>query len=218
MSEFNPYRAPDAPLPTGKVLGEQGLWREGKLLLAAKGTEFPDRCIKCNAPAEGYRLKRTLYWHPGWYYLTLLINLIVYAIVAMIVRKTAKLAVPLCPRHRSARTRDILIAWVGSLAAIGLIVALIGYRESLPQSMTGPTILVAVVLVLVSIIYGATRARIIVPKRINDYMAWVKGASPEFLATLPDASMPAGDPWLASEKPHGHKPESLEIVEDFKEM
>ena len=39
----------------------------------SKDGEFPDRCIKCNAPAEGYRLKKTLIWHPrAWFFLILL--------------------------------------------------------------------------------------------------------------------------------------------------
>ena len=48
------------------------LWQENKKLVARSETVFPDRCIKCNAPAGGSRLKRTLYWaHPAYLLLIL---------------------------------------------------------------------------------------------------------------------------------------------------
>ena len=62
------------------------LWRMNKRLVTRTETVFPDRCIKCNAPANGFRLKRTLYWqHPAYYFL-LLCNLLVLLIVILIVR------------------------------------------------------------------------------------------------------------------------------------
>ena len=79
MSDFNPYAPPQAEIvDRNLILGEKGdLWRDGKLLLIRKGAELPDRCLKCNEPAEGYRLKRTLSWHPPGWYLLVLLNLII---------------------------------------------------------------------------------------------------------------------------------------------
>ena len=45
-----------------------GVWRDGKIIVMSHDASFPDRCVKCNQPAAGYRLKRKLTWHPsGWY-------------------------------------------------------------------------------------------------------------------------------------------------------
>src|ERR1035438_9056155 len=49
--------------------GGIGLWRKEKKLVTRSETPFPDRCVKCNAPANGFRLKRVLYWHHPAYYL-----------------------------------------------------------------------------------------------------------------------------------------------------
>src|SRR4051812_44962371 len=85
MPEFNPYAAPKTPLaPSSRkqMPVEEGLWADGKVLVMTKSAELPDLCIKCGAPAEGYRLKRNLMWHPPAWYLLILFNLIIYAIVA----------------------------------------------------------------------------------------------------------------------------------------
>src|ERR1700744_1747311 len=34
-----------------------GLWRKKKRIVTVSETVFPDRCIKCNEPANGFRLK-----------------------------------------------------------------------------------------------------------------------------------------------------------------
>src|SRR5688572_14293637 len=47
-------------------LGVGEMWRKGRLLIFHSETSFPDRCIRCNAPADGYRLKAQLYWVPTW--------------------------------------------------------------------------------------------------------------------------------------------------------
>src|SRR4030095_11876879 len=71
-----------------------GVWRSGKVLVAAKGTVFPDRCIKCNAATQpSQRMKRSLYWYPPWVILIILFSLLIGLIVAMIVRKTAKVEI-----------------------------------------------------------------------------------------------------------------------------
>jgi len=43
--------------------------------------EMPDVCMRCGAPAE-VRKQKTFSWHPGWLYVLLLVNVLVFAIVA----------------------------------------------------------------------------------------------------------------------------------------
>jgi hypothetical protein len=214
MSDFNPYDAPSAPLPTGKYVGDQGMRREGKLLLMSKGAEFPDRCVKCNAPAEGYRLKRDLSWHsPGYYVLIFFLcpGLLTYIIVAMIVRKTARAWVPLCPRHRSARLRDIAIGWLGALAGIAMMFgAATAPGDYGPMMVTG-----GLVVFLVALLYGVLRAQAVVPSKIDKTMVWLRSISPDFLAMLPDASAHAQSAWLEPARP---KEDTLEIIDDFHEV
>ena len=60
---------------------DTGVWRDGDILVMHKEAVLPDRCIKCNAPCNGYRLKRNLSWHrPAWF-LLIFISLWIYLIV-----------------------------------------------------------------------------------------------------------------------------------------
>lgn len=216
MSNFNPYHAPSAILPTGKYAGQEGMWREGKRLLMTKGAEFPDRCVKCNAPAEGYRLKRDLSWHTPWLYLLIFFpGLLVYVIVALIVRDTAKIYVPLCPRHRSARRNAITFGWLGSLAGIAMIIGAGVMSDSLPEAYTVPMVVGGLVLLLLSMVLGAIFSRVVTPSKIDKTMVWLKDISPEFLDSLPDSTTYAANPFMEPDRPKGW---ANDVLEDFREV
>lgn len=100
-----------ARLAGGQGVGSAGLWRDKRAVVLGARAELPDRCVKCNAPGEGRRLKRNLYWHPPAWYLLILVNLLVYAVAALAVRKRATIEVGLCEAHRIRRWMHIGIAW-----------------------------------------------------------------------------------------------------------
>ena len=52
MTTTNRYGPPKAALED-RSGAETGMWREGKVLVLRKGSQFPHRCIKCNEPAVG---------------------------------------------------------------------------------------------------------------------------------------------------------------------
>ena len=183
MTEFNPYAAPEDDSigrGPGEVTGD-GVWREGKLLVMEKRAELPPRCVKCNAPATGKPLKRKLYWHaPGWYALVLL-NLLFYAVVALLVRKTATIHVGLCDRHRGRRRMWIGIAWSMVIAAIAMPFALIPVGEDAVIAAVAAT----VILLLAAALTGLYGARVVHATKIDDIRAWVAGVCPAYLAELP---------------------------------
>ena len=80
-----------------------GVWRHFSQLVMTKDAQLPDRCTVCNAPANGLRLKRNLYWHPPAWYLLICAGLLFYAIAALIVRKKASIEIGLC-RYSSSKT------------------------------------------------------------------------------------------------------------------
>ncbi len=54
MAEFNPHAAPETEISLGpRAPDDVGAWRDGPLLVMIKGAELPDRCLKCNQPADG---------------------------------------------------------------------------------------------------------------------------------------------------------------------
>ena len=90
----------------------QGMMRAGHVLAMNRfGATFPDRCVVCNQPANGYRVTKTLYWHPPAVYFAILAGVLIYAIIALIVRKEASVSFGLCPEHKKRRHTGFAIAW-----------------------------------------------------------------------------------------------------------
>jgi hypothetical protein len=160
------------------------IWRFNKQMVLRSETPMPDRCVRCNAPANGFKLKRQLYWHPPLVYLLVLINLLVYLAVALSIRKKALLHVGLCETHRTARKRAIIGTWLSVLTGIAMIIGGIAWNSVILG-------LLGVVLFLGGLIVGLYKARIVSPTKINKEYAWVKGAGEPFLAELPEWTGPA---------------------------
>ena len=168
----NPYAPPSLQADGEPALGTSlgyggGLRREGDLVvIPVAGAAFPPRCVMCNEPAVS-RLKRRLFWHPQGYYALIFIGWLVYAIVAMIVRKSARFEVGLCQQHVERRRNGMLIGWIGSIAC--LIAAIASGVAEYP--------LLAVLFglgCLGSIIAGAVMVRVVTAKRIDKQYAWLK--------------------------------------------
>ena len=182
MDEFNPYAAPkvrDEEIALGN-LANDGVWQDGPLVVMTKTATLPDRCLKCNAPAT-YRLKRNLSWHPQWYYLIVLYNVIIYLIVALCVRWTAKVTYPLCTEHRRRRRNAILVGWLTFL--LGWPVIVVGVTTLGDYGWVG--LLAGVALILFGLIYGVNRSQVVSVKRINKHLVWLAKVNPDFRESLP---------------------------------
>jgi uncharacterized membrane protein len=119
--KHNPY----APPQSGTYDPAQGtseLRVEGDIIVSPKDCVWPDRCVVCNAPANGYRLKRSLFWHPPALYFLLALSWLIYLIVALIVRERGTIHIGLCEQHRQRRRNGILIGWFGTFASIALVI------------------------------------------------------------------------------------------------
>lgn len=168
----------------GTVVPSMGgmMWRKRYEVVLGKDVSFPDRCVCCNEPANGFKLKRDLSWHPPAYYI-LAISPIIYVIVAMIVRKKATIYIGLCEMHRSARKRTILIA---SLAAIlGLLLFILAAVVE-----SGWLVLAGLILLFGGGIFGAVKGPIVSSTRIDNNLIIFKGAGQPFLNTLPEWTGP----------------------------
>jgi hypothetical protein len=159
--------------------GAASLWREGKKLVTRSETPFPDRCVKCNAPANGFRLKRVLYWQHPAYYLLILCNLLIMVIVMLIVRKKAVLHIGLCEKHRKQRQ----VASITATAAI--VVGLTSMIGGLIHQ-TGWIALAGFILLVAGIVTGAVWGRTVGATKIENDTVWVSGVCPAFLNELPE--------------------------------
>ena len=84
----------------GVALPGCSFWRLGKKLVARINTPFPDRCVRCNAPANGFRLKQDFIFVLG-------------------AHKRAIIHVGLCDKHRAQHRLGVILGW--SSVALGLI-------------------------------------------------------------------------------------------------
>ncbi len=156
------------------------LWRSGRVLVMSQGAGLPDRCVKCNAPANGQRLLRKLYWHSPYIYLVILLNLIIYAIVAIIVRKKARVEIGLCDAHRRQRWLAIGLGWLLGLS--GLVLVIVGFA---PGGSAGVVVL-GLVAFIAGLVLGVVKGPVISAKRISPQFVWIKGVCPAYLETLPE--------------------------------
>jgi len=155
------------------------LWRFGKQLVLRSETALPDRCVKCNAPANGSRLRRRLYWHSPVIYVLILINLLIYALVAIIVRKRTVVEIGLCEHHRRRRHIVIGTCWALVLAGLAMVGGGINMNEGF-LTLTG------ILLALVSAIVGGVLGPQVAASKIDQEFVYLRGCSKEYLAMLPD--------------------------------
>jgi hypothetical protein len=182
MDDRNPYAPSQASLKSTHGLAtstQSGVtaWRNQKVLVMIPDTPLPPRCVKCNEPAEEPTKIRKVYWHHTGVYALILINLIIYAIVAAIVRKRALVAPGLCARHKKRRQLGLFIGWGGLVAGIALMFA--------GGSDQGAYLGLGILLVLVSALTGMIVSRVLVARKIDQDYVWLKGCGAEFLDSLP---------------------------------
>jgi hypothetical protein len=184
-ASVDPYAAPRSTRivggPAFPGFGEPqgGCWRSERLVVMERGAELPERCVRCNAPARE-RITKTLYWHNPWLYL-LLVAWLLYLVTALLVRKRARIAVPLCPRHLKQRRTVIAASWLAVLAGFAMIFVAAGVASD-DIAWLFP---VAGLTMLSGLFASVFAHRVLMPKRIDDRHVWLRGAAPEFLNSLP---------------------------------
>ena len=119
----NPYAPPRSFLADPERISIENiqkisLWREGNVVVTRKDADWPDRCVVCNTPTKGVRIKRRFSWHHPAIYLVIFLNAIIYLIVAVVVRNTCTVTLGMCPKHRSRRIVGICIGWIGFIVSL----------------------------------------------------------------------------------------------------
>ena len=102
-----------------------GIWRDDKILVMTKEAFLPDRCVKCNAAANGYRLRKKLSWHEPILYVVVAIATLLYVILALALSKRATVEFGLCQDHVRRRRNFLMIGW--ALFFLGLIVPVVAF-------------------------------------------------------------------------------------------
>lgn len=166
-------------LREGIVIGSEQGWRDGKLMVVVDGMELPDKCLKCGSREGLGRKTKKCYWHPGWVFLLLLLNILIALIAALITRKKVTLTYSVCAEHRK---RYLLGQLFGGLGLIGGIAGVIwaGMESSAVIGVA------AAVLLIAGIIFLLTWGRVFVIRKIRRERAWLHGIDPKHLESLPE--------------------------------
>lgn len=182
----NPYAPPEAGRIAAEPSSERGgFWRDRKSVLLHREARLPDRCLRCNEPSVK-RLDKMLYWHhPGLYFLILL-HILIYAVVALIVRKKMKVSLPLCEAHLKRRRNGILMAWAGGLGVFLVPYAL--FSMSGQDGGSADTWMMlgfsSIPVMLILLVVGAFMATVAKATKIDDTYGWISAGKP-FLASCP---------------------------------
>jgi hypothetical protein len=156
-----------------------GVWRAGRRMVVAGDAEFLDRCVKTDLPAEGEWADLRLRWHHPALYLVLLVNIIVYFIVAYFASTSVVVHVGITHRALFAARRAWRLTWALVLVGLALCAAAV---LAGPALLWGP----GVALMVVAIPVFLLRARIVWPTRIEHGYVWLAGVHPDYLARLPE--------------------------------
>jgi len=156
---------------TGDVL------RVGATIVVPDRGELPRRCIKCNAPASGDPIRYTFVdsdvgGAPRG---------VISAFVHFRSRRTGRVTLHICDRHRRLRT---LIRWgcpVEFLVALAIgIYANVAYPKP-PELLVDITVFLTIASLLPLGIYQMHYLK----GRVRDGQVWVDGAGSAFLESLP---------------------------------
>jgi hypothetical protein len=155
--------------------------REGhKLVVPAgmpgKAVTLPPPCVKCGAPANGKPVNKNFSWHHPALYLIILAGVLIYAIVAAIIRKRMRLSVPLCAQHAQRRSMAVTLAWV--IPVVGVADAFILPKFGVDG---GVVALITAAFLLTGIVIWAIVDYPIRPKYIDQYRGVFTGACEAYL-------------------------------------
>jgi hypothetical protein len=170
------------PAPAAPAIVRSG----SKLIFPApllnQAVDLPPLCVRCGAPAIDKPLKKTFYWHHRALYI-LLLSPIIYAIVAVIVRKSMKVNVPLCLQHARRRSNAIIFAWL--IPVIGIADIFI-----LPKIGVDPGViaLITTACIITGLVIWAVVANPIRPTSIDKYYGEFSGFCEIFLQQFPQGS------------------------------
>ena len=187
MAQRNPYAPSKATLDARDKAGSgsaQNVWRDGKWLVMDRNASLPQRCVKCNAPADEPTKARKLYWHHPAIYLLILLQVIIYLIVALVTRKQIEVRPGLCGEHKGKRRNALYVTFCG-LAASVLLPFAASHTVDDPDALPA-TISISVFMFLGFAIYGIYASRIVYAKKIDVDEARLGGCGEEYLASLPD--------------------------------
>jgi hypothetical protein len=149
----------------------------GKTLIVPKNYAFPPVCLVTGRTDDLVEVRRKLSWHASGVYLLILINLLIYIIVAMVVRKTSEHTFYLSRQERDSRRKWTVVGWITVLAGIGSLVV--------GAAMETPAMIIACpILLIAGIVVFYTKVQLLRAERISETSASIRGIAPAVMNQL----------------------------------
>jgi hypothetical protein len=164
--------------------------RQGDDLIVQSGAPLPDVCVKCGKRGGNSLRYQNFVWTPRWVYLLVFVNLIVVAIVAMVMQKKGRLALPLCPSCKSRWSMANLflglsITWI----FVGLILG--GVLLANDVAALGALTMISAIAAPIAVSVALVKPRTIRPKIIKDLLLTLNGFHPDAADAIVAATRPA---------------------------
>ena len=174
-----------------------------------RGGALPDRCVICNAEAGGQRVAQKLYWSPlawkicaglapfvvlgigistqTWWMVGMFWPLaIVLVLVNMFVRKSLRVELGICGRHR--RIRAVMRA-LSILCLVGVGAGVWFIREAPAQAYVVLLGSIAAILLL-ALVQSFSGIQVLRLKELTAHHAWLARTGKAFRAALPELPAP----------------------------
>ena len=179
-----PPPLPFPPRPLPPRLPAAGYGRSGKELHVRAGGQPPmDRCVKCgDVPTSAPLI--TFSWHTPLIFLSIFAGVVLYLILALLLRQSVSFRVGLCQRHASLRRAWSVGAWIGLVAFLGGFFVAAAMESGIPLLVVNlPGLILAIV--------GSRLATTLRPIVIRDGVGHFTGACPSYLESIPAMPLPA---------------------------
>jgi hypothetical protein len=156
----------------------------------AGGDEFPRLCVRCGEGADGDSTQN-FSWVPEWVPILILGGLLPWLLVAMILKKSMRVTLPVCRRHRRHWLRRTLYIWLGLLGWVVAGVLAVVLLPQLPQDavpvVLGVLVFGGLLWLIVGVVYTNSGIK---PRQITDRWIELKGISPVFAEAWDEARPP----------------------------
>ena len=169
------------PLPPPVAPFSAPCWQGKEMYVPVSNTTLPNLCVKCAQPATVIKNK-TYAWVPQWVAVLFLLGALPYLIVAMIIRKSIKMQVPMCAAHQKTQvTRRII-----GIVLLVLFVPVAALFAQAGDAGTAIGLILAFVMFFAGLFYLVFGMNCYLrPMFIDKTYAKFRGPCDEFLRQLP---------------------------------
>lgn len=173
---FNPYQAPKSIDFVAADVG--GIVYDGKTLMIPKQFTFPAVCLKTGAVTDlTPPQRRKLSWYPPLVGLLIIVNILIFAIVAACVSKKGEIHFQLTNAVARKRRNTLLRNWAIFGISVGLICGGAATRNGL-------LIFGGIFGLLVAFILACVASRFLAAKRIDKTHIWLTGVPDDVARAL----------------------------------